>query len=154
MKKTRLLLVSLACVAFFAISAPSAFAAPSCGTHKLVLGTINLGTNTFSGNWDFKCGGAESGNNGDWYIKYSVQNYDGQTSSWFTMPCQNGSPCTAQRPSGGGVYNGGTEHADVFTFHPDVLWVGCDQFRVRAVVVFPFFPDSVVYTSQTYTGCP
>lgn len=144
----RPLTIALAALAFLAVPA-NASASATCTIHSAPITQWNLSQNWIGGTWDFKCGGGQTGHNGDYYVHLDLQYGNG--AAWYGgLPCSNGSTCEANKPSGGGLFAGGTEHSGSWTFYP-LNDLRCKSWRMQATVHFNN-GDHQTYNSTVQIG--
>jgi len=135
-RRLLLLATTVALLAPFAFTTPPAQASATCTLHDVSIDWWSINNQQINGSTHFKCGGSQSGNNGDYYIHYYLQFSNNGNAPWTEAGCQNGSRCESVKPSSG-LYNGGQDYPTNFwTFNVNG-GISCLWWRIHVVVVFP-----------------
>lgn len=137
----RITIATLGVIAGMLIGSGHAQASATCSLHDVSIDWWAPGADQINGSTHMKCGGAQSGHNGDYYIHYYLQDAASSSGPWVTVGCINGQYCDATRPTGSpcpnGLYCGGVDYPTNFwTFNVNGQ-IECQWWRIHVVVVFP-----------------
>lgn len=136
MRRMFALIAVLVAFAAVGVSAPAALASdPTCTTKTNIIDNWTLSTDDIGGTLHLKCGGAQTGNHGDYWTLYKLQYLAGGT--WVEADCVNNG-CAQNKPSTGS-YAGGSEHTLGWSFSVTTPGqIECHSFRMHTDVYFPF----------------
>lgn len=127
----RPLAILIAAAVLLVAPTPSIASASTCGTHQLAITGWSTQTDTISTSYDFQCGNA---NHDDYHIGLYLQTTSDGGQTWWTPNCDNGNPCSTQRPTSG-YYPYGAERSGTNQWNP-AIQINCRPWRFHAIVSF------------------
>lgn len=134
----RIILVLAVLVAGAIGAAPAVASAPSCSVKTNTITSWSVANNDINGHAETHCGGAQPGNQGDYFVRYDVEFL--YSTTWEVPNCQNGQACLSVKPASG-LFTGGQDHNWNWGFSPTTI-IACHDWRTHTEVVFPNYqPD-------------
>lgn len=139
----KLLALLIVAVAILAAPGSALASAPSCSTKTNQITSWSIQSDSVSGTVNTQCGGAQPGNQGDYYVKYNIQWLDAGV-TWYVFNCDNGGICQNTKPSTG-LFSGGNPHSFNWTFNV-AGQIDCRQIKAHTEIVFPLYQPDPGYT--------
>lgn len=130
----RLLVLLAVVVASFGAGTSPAQAATTCTVSNLALTSWSVQTDVVNTSWSFTCGSSTGGSSEDYILDERLQWRDG-SGFWHTFDCDNGSLCSAQKPSYPNSFAHGSHHSGTNTWNVAGN-IDCHYVRFHTTVVF------------------